>query len=1014
LFPQTDLRERNLGVYVLRDETLTGSGSIVAEYVFTKYSNNVIPPEDPTRGGFSTGSCSISGAGSFSFQPYEVVLGTFPNYSWSIGWEITVTDAVGGTTTDDSGTTYNITAKTYIDDQSTGEWEASIDAQLCLEVTDPTTPSGTGSNAVNFMPDPPHGRQYRLFYRRKNGGNYSIEASIGGLTVSRSGTFTNSNEIGIPDQIISTVDAFAAQQADDTPFSIAGQISGTWRSAIIATEISASGDHGEAYANNTEGVKVIAECLADAIGDSGSAYATRTVAVPLTYSLDAQFRAMEQGYTTTLSLDYERAGQTVTESATDVFTDSSRTYRSEASEVWVATGTPETGITKEDEDEYEHPSNWGAISLAIKSTSATSADEPSSDLQVLLKDKTMNALTIATPERSANLTGVDTALAGSPWGVQRSYTGNTPAWQGLMGWRYLEVVIAETGGASAGAAVTIKIGSKEWTKDKDGNALTAPGSGNSANWKIDLCSPSSETAVTDTCDTTYPYDGDWSALGGDEDDYYRTGTGPYSGVNRATTIRIEVGSSRTFTITTIKGFRPIADTIYVTNLPTHNAWVEQRPDTIVSEADTTTKHKVRQCYEVDLDGRLISAEWSDTEWDTTIGGATQVYTHSVYQRSIEWLADRINAGILCPGWTASIAAVVPGTGASSWYNREREMHGILGGGWWWRAPTLVSLGGWEPGIDATQYTQALEGLTLPWQGGFTRLVNCPGGVGDVFGHAGTSGTGVLTLKGAKILRTQGVGLSLLNNGLPDSTSTLTLTQSAVVKGDGLTSPKGYAQTGQPFANGNGGNVNLDFDGGTPGTYDAKARKRRHFRSKPQTGTSGGAVCLANSEANEFARAFITSGDLYIGYSEFPVAQGWVDIDTGINCDYVFIAWQRYIETRALLIAYEASGVIYRSTTINFGRTVSVATTIFSSGAKPAMCLDDAGNEIYFCRKSTGALATKVYDPQGNVVIAETNIVASGVDNEPIGCEFRDGWIVVMYSASGVLTTRKSQNMTTYS
>lgn len=998
-----------MAVYVLRNETLTGSGTIVGELEWTRYGNGVIPPEDPNRNGQSEGSCSITGAGSFSFQPYEIVTGSSPSYSYEIGWEVTVTDAVGGTTTDQGGSTYSPGSggKTYISLDSTGEWEASIDCELCLEVTDPTTPSGTGSNAVNYNPDPPHGREYRLFYRRRNGGSYSISADLGSASASRSGTFTNSTEIGIPDYIIGTVEAFAQQSADDTPFAIAGQISGTWRSAQIAQSISASDDHGEAYANNTDGVKVIAECLSDPIGDSGSAYATRTLAVPLIYSLDAQLRAMENDYPETLTLEYERAGTTVEVSATGSYSDSNREYRSESSEVWV-----KGNGTTEDEDEYTLASNWGAISIGIKSSSASTESEPTTDLKLLLKDKVMDALSIETPERSGNLTGSDTALGGSPWGVQRSFTGNTPAWQGLMGWRYLELVVAETGGASAGAAVTIKIGSKSWTKDSTGATLTAPGSGNTATWIIDLCSPSSETAATDTTDTTYPYAQDWSADGGGEDSYPRTGTGPYAGPVSTTTIRIEVGSSRTFTITTIKGKRTIASTIYCTNLPAHQAWVEQRPATVVSEADTTTYHKVRQSYEVDLEGRLIAAEWSDTEWDTTVGGASGIYTHTVYQRSIEWLANRINAAVLCPGWSATIAAP---TTSTVWYNRDREMHGILGGGRWWRPPASPTLGSWETGIDATQRTQALGAITIPWQGGFTRLSNCPGAVGDVFSHSGTDALTSLILKAAKVLRTQGVGLSLTSAGLSDTSSTLTLTQASTARGTGNTDTNGYAQTGLPYGRGAGGDITLDFDGGTGGTYSAKGRKRRHFRAKPAT-TGGGGIRLAVSPTDRVTRGFSDNSPavLVLGFAGAPVAVDWTDYETTLQTEDFWIDYTKTGTTALVVIYVDGSGNVQRTTTTDEGETFAVATTIFTSAKHPCFVVSPTGVEYHFAWFTGGTIKTRVYDAQGAEMIALTTVVASGVDDDQLAAEWRDGWVILGYVAGGTVTTVKSQDGETYS
>lgn len=996
-----------MAVYVLRNQTLSGSGDIKVQRQITLEADD-FPPETPESDSVSTGSLSITGAGSFSFASFDRAVGVPPlpvKDSQDVGWEITVTDPLGGSTTDEEFQNYNLTGD-FLDvfRNISGSWSASIDCELCLEVTDPAIPSGTGSSAVNYNPDPPHGRTYRLFFRRRNGGAWSISCSIGSKTVSRSGTFSNNTEIGCPDSIISTVESVGTQQVGHAAFTVEQKITGTWRGALIGTEISASGSGASAAADNTVGVQAIASVTNDPIGDSSNAYATRSLAVPLVFDLDAQLRAMEVGYPDSLTLEYQRAGTTVDETATGSFADNGRTYRSESSEVWVNYNN----TTYEDRETYSHPSNWGPISIGIKSSSATSNNEPTSDLKLLLKDRKMNALSVETPESTANLTGSDSAFAGSPWGVQRSYTGLANGWQGLMGWRYLEVIIAETGGASSGAAVTIKIGSKSWTKDKDGTALTAPGSGNSRTWYIDLCSPSSESVTTDTCDTTYPYDGDWSALGGGEDNYYRTGTGPYSGVNRATSIRIEVGSSRTFTITSIKGWRVIAETVRSTNLPTHNGWIEQRPATVVSEADTTTYHKVRQSYEVDLDGRLITAEWSDTEFETTVGGVSGVYTHTLYQRSLKWLVDRINAVSICPGWSATIIAPVSGTGSQEWYNRDREMHGLLGGGYYW------SSGAWVSGIDIAQRTQAGGAQTLLWQGGFTELTNCPGDVGDVFEHDTGATTGTLELKAAKMLRSQGIGLSLTTAGLSKDASTLTLTQ-GTAKGTGTSGTNGYAQTGSPFGNGNGGDFTLDFDGGDTGTYAAKARKRRHFRSKTVEVSTGGCLRLCISPSDRLTRGYFdgTPSVMILGFSNTPVANDWVDYETTLQTEDFWIDYTTTGST-TLVVAYVAGGDVKRTTTSDEGETFSVATTIFTGGEHPAFVISPTGVEYHFAWFTGGIIKTRVFDAQGTEMIAVTNVVGSGADDDQIAVEWREGWVVLAYAASGTITTVKSQDGVTYS
>jgi hypothetical protein len=833
-----------MAIYVLRDQTLTGGGSLAGRTINTVYQDTyLIPPEDPTESGTTTGAAGVSGCGNIAFESWCVRTDVhpFPYFGpvdYTVGFTVTVTDPLLGTTTNSAGTVYSVANKSILDIVGTGSWSISIDCELCLEVIDPTTPVGSGSGAVNYKPDPPVGRTYRLFYRKKAGGNYSVSASLGPASATRTGTFAVAAELPYPDSLSQTAYASVGQTVGGTARSITSQVSGTWRGAEIGTSLSSSGTHGYAQMSNSVGVVAVATCGNDPIADTGNARATRSVAVPLTYNLGAIFKAMETDYPDTFLLEYERAGTTVFTNVTNAFGET-RTYRSESGQTEVQGGA-------EDLDTYNYPSDFGAIALRVDSGSAFANKEPDTDLSVFLKDRLMSAIAIETPGSTNDLTGTDSALGGSPWGVRRSYTTLTPPWRGLMGWRYLEIIIAETGGASAGAAVTIKIGTKEWTQDKTGSNLTAPGSGNSATFTIDLCSPSNTTTSVDSIDTTYPYSNDWQADGGDEDTYWRVGEGDYSGVMQATEIRIEVGTNRTFTITSIKGVRTIANTVNATNLPAHNAWVDQRPPTVVAETldePTTTYHYVRQSYEVDLEGRLLAAEWSDTEWQKTVGGVSGVTTHTLYIRTIEWLANRINLQRLCPGWTAAIAAPVPGTGPQAWYHRQREMHSLLGGGYYWVPPVGATAGYWSRGIDADQRKNTEGAIVLPWQGNFVRLNACPGNVGDVFKHNTGEDTGSLYLKAAKVFRTQGVGMALIEaSGLPDAAATLTLRQNSTVRGTGTTDAYGYAQTGASYAKGDDGSLTLEFDPAHTASYDAKARKRRHFRSRIVEVEEGDWIC----------------------------------------------------------------------------------------------------------------------------------------------------------------------------
>lgn len=600
------------------------------------------------------------------------------------------------------------------------------------------------------------------------------------------------------------------------------------------------------------------------------------------------------------------------------------------------------------------------------------------------------------------------SIAGS--GNDRTFS----PWEGMSGYRYLDVQIKAQSGTNVAGTIELTDfhgATKTWN-------VTAANT-TYATTTLDLCSPDSWSSgslpQTDGKDDPYPrINTSNTTYAGNE-----SVDSAYWGVTSCRRLRVASGSIDIGT-TTLKFTN--TDSTYVPSGKQHR--VERITKAEVAEVGTTTTYYTRRFWQQDRDGRL--EEEGDIWWQKTVGtGDPPVIAYSLNPLTIADLAGQINVSdnsiVRHPGWTATRSIIKP-VGSTCTVSlpplSDCYLNGDTGYATWLFGAGILAKANPTFGTDFVyghQYPGLAPNTIITAQTLFDKINgDFPPDLNDPF-DLDPNLTAGLILAGGTILRGIGHGAILDNAGDPGNTGTVYVkrTSDNSIRGQDATfTASGLYYTGSPFALGES-NHYIEYDTSSIAVNPMRTSKRQRgwFRAVP---VGGSAVCLANSQANEFARAFITSGDLYIGYSEFPVAQGWVDVDSGINCDYVFIAWQRYIETRALLIAYEASGIVYRRTTTNFGRTVSVPTTIFSSGAKPAMCLDDGGNEIYFCRKSTGALATKVYDPQGNVVIAETNIVASGVDNEPIGCEFRDGWIVVMYSASGTLITRKSQNMTTYS
>ena len=612
-----------MSIVVLRAETLTAGGDIAGHNTSYLVGTVVIPPEDPERSILTEGAASVSGLGSVSWESSSPVVGSSgSDRTYRVGFSVTATGPDSSADTDQGGTDYTVTTSTRIETNSaTGSWSLSAECELCEEWLDPALPSGTGSDATGYNPDPPHDRTRRIFWRTKNGGAWSVSITLV-ATASVSGTFSSATELPYPDTGSASA-AATAGGSNTTSESGTASTECNYRTASITTGASATSGGASSSATGTT-----ASATAATDGDgSSSASASWTAAVPFAWSLDAQIRAMEAAYPDSIILRREGHGTTVDTAA--VTTGAYSTSDTDRYETCTASATSESNVTVTDTDGIA--STFGPISLSIKSSSATTNQEPTTDLPILMHAREMAGISISQPA-SVNVTaGSDSSLAGSPWGRTRSWAAVGPGWVGLMGWRYLSVPVTVASGTGSQTA-TVRIGSKVWTKDSAGATLTTGTSGGAAvTWTIDLCSPSSETGSTDATDTTYPYNDDWDVAGGDEDDYYRTGEGGYSGVMRAASLSVEVGASASLTIGTLALTRTDTNDAPLTSLAPHRAWVTERPNREVSGGDepTITEYFARQSITNQTEGRLLALEWTDTLWKRTTGGASGVVTHTV-------------------------------------------------------------------------------------------------------------------------------------------------------------------------------------------------------------------------------------------------------------------------------------------------------------------------------------------------------------------------------------------------
>jgi hypothetical protein len=319
--------------------------------------------------------------------------------------------------------------------------------------------------------------------------------------------------------------------------------------------------------------------------------------------------------------------------------------------------------------------------------------------------------------------GADTDLDGTDW------SGFS-----LHGYAYMPIRLKKTG---ANKDVIVKIGSKQWNKDRDGNPLTV--STVFAEYIIDLLNPTNAIAATSSKDSEFPYTSTGPIVVADDDMW---------GVSNASAIVLSGLDSETYDVDYVKIERDINSSVTV--LHAFNNWVRD-----VNDSDPNP---------VSYNVRLMSGNTDGCRSLDVIGFFKQVvasvttYTH----RTIEDVIDSIN-GVSgaqpADGWTAT-AEVFTLTGCTPsspdvpdlspcWLNDERYAAWIEGSGARYD-PTLEWGYGFGLGCEIAHPVQA--------QMLFHRLISWPPALTDPLNLSTTSGVGAIFLPCATILKARAVGV----------------------------------------------------------------------------------------------------------------------------------------------------------------------------------------------------------------------------------------------------------------
>jgi hypothetical protein len=647
---------------------------------------------------------------------------------------------------------------TYID--LDGEWSVSLDADLMYEEYPHSSNNadefpGYGGTATADMV---HGSLGRFFLRARVGGSLTVSATCGPCSVSASDVITSLNQF---DVTVPVCNLSGMCRSVDTTNGMG--ISAEWQGQANVGNAGYSHSYGSGSVTADSGINL-------STGDDETAECDFSGAVARSWTKEVVARALEHTYPSSLTLKVAaKAGVTETHSF------SGSVSLSGTQKQW-SVGSSINGDTKSDS-----VAEFGPVSCWLDTGRLSELGEDTGMWRVLQRGFPYAALTLSHAASYAH-----TLTSASQTGPSDLVKTLSPALY-LQTYRYLRVrVKASTGGS----AFSVKIGSKEWTKDRFGAALSA---GTSYAWfELDLCSPTNATEASDTTDTIWPTP---------------TVDGVYWGVTKISEFRL-TGLAGGVTYDLAANGLELKRVEPTDGVCTRSEWCPAWPGWIQSHeaeisGDTTTTVYYRRFVLGVSNGRqaLELVDMVKTVTSSTLGGTTTTYSIRPIS-ALKGDVETLDSGeMVWPGWSVAYASgvdTVDGAAGSEvlhgWLNRNRPMVWLFGGG------ALYRDGAWDYGF----HVDTDDAPTIYAQS----LVDCVewiGGTGDVFGHASSPTTeGAIDLRAAVILRGGGHGIVLGSDDLPASTKLVTVREvggSGATFGTGTSDDQGRYRTGLNYAPG---------------------------------------------------------------------------------------------------------------------------------------------------------------------------------------------------------------------
>lgn len=849
---------------------------------------------------------------------------------------------------------------TYID--WAGSWSVTLDADLVQEhVADSSNDSkGFPSYGGTAVPDATTGVLCKQYLRARVGGSLVVTANIGGASATASDTITAGNtfDVEVPECVMG-----GNCSSDNTTNTLGMTV--TWQGSATVGGAGYSASNGGASATIDSGISL-------STGDGDSASADFSGAPERAFSLSWETRKFNEAYTGSLTAYHELKSGTVTSTT---FTGSGAVSGSQKQYTVSVNLNGSAGSASAAE--------YCDVGVWLGTASLVANNEVAAMWRMMQRGRAYDAVTIAHGTAFQHAHSAGTAIG--PADLSKSLS--PPIY--LQTYRYLRLRVKAS---SAGSAFTVKIGTKQWTRDYLGTSLTA---GTSFGYVIiDLCSPTNKTATEDTTDTIWPTpttDGDYWGV-------TTLGTLEFTGLTAGVTYELDTNGIELWRIQPTSG---AATTVEF--LPAYPGWVQGAAAVI--SADTTSTTYYRRFVLGVTNGRhsLELADFYKVEVVSTLGGTNITYT----QRAISDFKADIEATesgtAIWPGWTVSYASGVNTADGSAntdispnWLNKNRPMT------WLWGAGALYSGSAWSYGMQVD--CGSVGGTAVKAQELYDR-VRWIANTGDTFQHNGTAGTaGAIDLRAAAFLRAgaHGIAYGTAGTAKPDWTVSLLEYPGATSYGTAVTNNQGKYVTGVPYAPGQvSGQVTSQ---GYSGTAVITLGPRKRSRAVIKIGDVGGEwIALAVTPAQRWYRVYKKNGTLWFGAATNNLATQWNDADTGMAGYRPKIAVSPGKKPRVWM-AYETAsgGPIVSRYTEDEGASWTLAGTVATSGKWPAIELTHDGRRIHYWYDG-GTVKGAVYDSQNNLMQGPST-VATGADDDAIDVRSvshaRGDWLIHLTYRSG--------------